>query len=184
MIWYLDCASGPERLADEFVDLLEIGRAVGRAGEYHRKRQVLVRRIEQNTEKIQNFFGRPGASGEYDDAMAQPDEGLEALFDVRHDDQLAHDGIGRLRRDDAGLGDPQVPAVDDALLGMPDGGALHGALHGAGAAARAHVEAAQPELVADFLRVVVFHPRMEWPPQQTTRFGRICGSRARAFLRM
>ena len=64
-------------------------------------------------------------------------------------------GIRRLGRDDARLGDAQVAAVDDALLGVPDGRALHRSLHGAGPAAGAHVEAAQPELVADFLGVVV-----------------------------
>ena len=41
---------------------------------------------------------------------------------------------------------------------MADGGALHGAFHGSGATARADIEAAQPELVPYFLRVVVFHP--------------------------
>jgi hypothetical protein len=38
--------------------------------------------------------------------MAQSHEGFEALFDVRHDDQLAHDGVGRLGGNDSGLGDP------------------------------------------------------------------------------
>ena len=44
----------------------------------------------------------------------------------------------------------------DALLGVPDGRALHRALHGARTAAGAHVEPAQTELVADVLGVLVF----------------------------
>ena len=55
-----------------------------------------------------------------------------------------------------GLGDADVAAVLDALLGMADGGALHGALHRARAAARADIERAQAQLVADVLRVLVF----------------------------
>ena len=65
-------------------------------------------------------------------------------------------GIRRLGGDDAGLGEPDVAPADDALLGMADGGALHRALHGTRAAAGAHVQAAQAELVADLLGVLVF----------------------------
>ena len=54
-----------------------------------------------------------------------------------------------------GLRQADVAAVADALLRVADGGALHGALHGAGTAAGAHVELAQPELVANLLGVVV-----------------------------
>ena len=103
--------------------------------------------------------------------MAEAHEGFQALFDVRHDDQLAHDGVGRLRRDDAGLGDSQVAAVRDALFGMADGGALHRAFHRAGAAARADVQAAQPEFVAHFFGVVVFEApdRMAAPANHQIR---------------
>ena len=83
-------------------------------------------------------------------------EGFEALFDVRHDHELVHDRIRRLGGDDPGLGEPDVAPADDALLGVADGGALHRALHGARAAARAHVQAAQAELVAHLLGVLVF----------------------------
>ncbi len=140
------------------MDLLEVLRAVGRTRENHGKGQIAIGRIEQNAEQVQDFLRRAGAARENHDAVPQSDEGFQALFDVRHDHQLTDDGIGRFGRDDAGLGDPQVAAVDDALLGVPDGRALHGALHGARAAARAHVQAAQPQLIADFLGVVVFDP--------------------------
>ena len=114
-----------------------------------------IGRIQQDAEQIENLLGRAGAARKNDDAVPQPHERLQALLDVRHDDQLADDGIRRLGRDDARLGDAQIAAVDDALLRMPDGGALHRPLHGAGPAARAHIEAAQAEFVADFLGVVV-----------------------------
>ena len=86
---------------------------------------------------------------------AQAHEGFEALLDVRHDHQLVDDRVRRLGRDDAGLGDADVAPADDALLGVADGGALHRALHRARAAAGADVQAAQAELVADLLGVVV-----------------------------
>src|ERR1700687_783475 len=140
------------------MDLFEIFRAVARTGEHHGKWQIAIGRIEQNAEQIQDLFGRSRAARENDDAVAQADEGFQALFDVRHDHQLTDDGIGWFGRDDAGFADPQVPSVDDPLLRMPDGRALHGTLHGARAATRTHVQAAQPELIADFLGVVVFDP--------------------------
>src|SRR5882672_864557 len=54
------------------------------------------------------------------------------------------------------LGDADTAAVLDTLLGVTDGRALHRALHGARAAAGAHVEPAQAELVAHVLGVLVF----------------------------
>ena len=63
-------------------------------------------------------------------------------------------------------------------------GALHRALHRARAAAGADVEAAQAQLVADLLGVVVFVAVIEWPPQHTTRLGLRCGCRMRALRRM
>src|SRR5690606_23252363 len=69
------------------------------------------------------------------------------------------DRVGRFRGDDAGLGDADVVIVAAALLGVGDGGALHRALHRAGAAAGADVDVAQAELVADRLGVVVLPAR-------------------------
>ncbi len=83
-------------------------------------------------------------------------EGFEALLDVRHDHQMVDDRIRRLGGDDAGLGDADVAVGAAALLGVADGGALHRPLHRPRAAAGADVEAAQAELVADLLGVLVF----------------------------
>ncbi len=88
--------------------------------------------------------------------MGQPNEGLQALLDVRHDHQFIDDGIGRLGGDDAGLGDTQIAAGLDALLGMADGGTLHRSLHGACTAAGAGVQSPQAQLVTDLFTVVVF----------------------------
>ena len=130
-----------------------------------------VGRVEQDARAGRGSPRPSRAARKNDDAVAQPHERLQALLDVRHDHQLAHDGVGRLGGDDARLGDAHVAAVDDALLGVPDGGALHRALHGAGAAAGAHVEAAQPEFVADLLGVVVLDApdRMPAPAHHQVR---------------
>src|SRR3546814_9793683 len=76
-------------------------------------------------------------------------------LDVRHDHQLVDDRVRRLGGDDARLGDADVARAALALLGVGDGGALHRTLHRAGAAAGADVQAAQAQLVADVLGVLV-----------------------------
>src|SRR5271168_5247155 len=142
----------------EAMDLVEIFRAVRRPGEYHGKGQIAIGRIEQDAEQVQDLLRRAGSAGKNHDAVAQAHEGLEALLDVRHDYQLAHDGVRRLGGDDAGFRDSQITAVDDALFRVPDGRALQGTLHGPRPASRAYVQAAKSQLVADFLGVVVFNP--------------------------
>ena len=67
--------------------------------------------IEQNAQQVQDLLGRAGAARKNHDAVAQAHERLQALLDVRHDHQLADDGVRRLGRDDAGLGDAQIAAV-------------------------------------------------------------------------
>ena len=138
------------------MNLFEILGAVGGTRENHGKRQIAIGRIEQDAEQVQDFLGRAGAARKNDDAVTQADERLQALLDVRHDHQVTDDRIGRFGRDDAGFGDAQVASIDDALLRVPDGGALHGSLHGAGTASRADIQAAKPQLIADLLGVIVF----------------------------
>ncbi len=144
-----------ERAADEAADLLEIRRALARTGQHDRQGLLLVRGIEQDAEEIEDLLGGAGAAREHHDAVREAHEGFEALLDVRHDDQLVDDRIGRLRGDDAGLGDADVAAVLDALLGVADGRPFHRALHRARSAAGADIEAAQPHLIADALAVLV-----------------------------
>src|SRR3546814_9164266 len=69
--------------------------------------------------------------------------------------QLVDDRVRRLGGDDARLGDADVARAALALLGVGDGGALHRALHRTRAAAGADVQAAQAQLVADVLGVLV-----------------------------
>src|SRR6185312_3084194 len=144
-----------ERAGDEAADVLEIRGALARTGENDRQRLILVRGIENDPEEVQDFLGRARAAGEHHDAMREAHEGLEALLDVRHDDQLVDDRIRRLGRDDARLRDADITAVLDPLLRVADGRALHRALHGARSAARAYVEAPEAHLITDALAVLV-----------------------------
>ena len=115
-------------------------------------------RVQQDAEQEEDLLGGTHAAREDHDRVGNADEGLEALLHVRHDHQFVDDRVGRLGGDDPGLGQADIPAIAYALLGVADGGALHRALHGAGAAAGAHVQLAQAELVAGLLGVVVFLP--------------------------
>ena len=148
-------ASSPSVRADELQDVLEIRRALRGPVSTTGKGCSRFAGSSRMPEQVQDLLGRARAAGKHDDAVRQAHERLEALLDVRHDHELVDDRVGRLGGDDAGLGDADVAAVLDALLGMADGGALHRALHGARAAAGADVQAAQAHLVADVLRVLV-----------------------------
>src|SRR5690606_17288334 len=106
-------------------------------------------------QQIQDLLGGARATREHHDGVRAADERFETLLDVRHDDQLIDDRIGRLGGDDAGLGHADVTTVADTLLGMTDGGALHRALHRTRTAASAHAQRAQAEFVTDALGVVV-----------------------------
>src|SRR5690606_26034116 len=90
-----------------------------------------------------------------DDAVAHANEGFQALLDVREDHQFVDDGVGGFGGDDARLGQAQVAAAVDALLGVADGGALHRAFHHARSATGADVQAAQAQFAADLIGVLV-----------------------------
>ncbi len=145
-----------ERAADEAADVLEVRRALARAGQHDRQGLILVRGIEQDAERGRGSprpcRRRPGNTTM---PCAKRTKASRRFSMSGMIDQLVDDRVGRLRGDDAGLGDADVAAVLDALLGMADGRALHRALHRARSAARADVEAAQPHLVADALAVLV-----------------------------
>src|SRR5690606_14836270 len=111
-----------------------------------------------DAQQVEDLLHGAHAPGEHDDAVGDAHESLQALLDVRHDHQLVDDGVGGFRGDDAGLADTDVAAVLDLLLGVAHGGPLHGAFHGADAAAGDDVQAPKPQLVAHLLGVVVFLP--------------------------
>src|SRR5690606_8429739 len=100
-----------ERRADELIDLAKVLGGRGRTREYDGERLIGIRRVEQQAEQVQNFFRGAGTAGKYDDGVRRADDRFEPLFDVRHDHELIHDRIGRFGRDDAGLGDADVPAI-------------------------------------------------------------------------
>ncbi len=131
-----------ERAAHELQDVLEITRAGTWAGQHHREGLLPIRRIHEDADQIQDLLRRAGTARIHDDAVREPYKGLEALLDVRHDHELIDDRVGRLRGNDAGLGDADVASVLDALLRVSDCGTLHRSLHGARAATGAHVQAA------------------------------------------
>ncbi len=87
--------------------------------------------------------------------MTDADEGFQTFLDVRQDHQLVDDRVRCLGGDDARLGQPQVAAANAALFGVGNGGALHRPLHHARAAAGADIQAAQAQLMADALAVLV-----------------------------
>ena len=147
---------GAQRQPDELMQLREVVGGRGRAGEDHRHRLFGIGRVEQDAEQVEYFLGSPHTAREHHDTVAQPHEGLQTLLDVRQDDQRVDDGIGWLGSHDARLRQPDETAVVQTLLGVSHRGPLHGAFHGARAAARAHRESTQPQFVAHALGVVVF----------------------------
>ena len=132
----------PKRLANELVDAPEVLLGALRPREYEGERQAGVVRVEQNSEQIENFFGRSGTAGEDNNPVSSTDKGFQPLFDVGEDDQLVDDGVGRFGGDDSRFGKAEI-ATGDALFCVANGGALHRAFHGARAAAGADVQVAQ-----------------------------------------
>ena len=163
----------------ELVDLLEIRRRRGRAGQDQRERQSRIFFAQQDAEQIEDFLRRADAAREHDDAVPHAHEGFQALFDVRHDHQVIHDRIRRLGGDDARLGDADVAHAAMALLGVGDRRALHRSLHRARAAAGADIEPTQTQLVADLLGVEIFVAvdRMAAPADHQIRIGRMQDAR-------
>ncbi len=143
-------------VAQETVDLLEIGRGGRRSRQHQGKRHGVVGGIEQHAEHVEDLFGRADAARKDDDAVPEAGEGFQPFLDVRQDHQLVDQRVGRLGGDDAGLGDAHVAAVADALLAVRHRGALHRPLHRARPAAGADVQPAQPQVVAHALGVIVF----------------------------
>ncbi len=111
--------------------------------------------MQQNTEQVEELLGRADAAREDDDAVTDADEGFQTFLDVRQDHQLVDDRVRRLGGDDARLGQPQIAAANAALFGVGNGGALHRPLHHARTAAGADIQAAQAQLMADALAVLV-----------------------------
>ncbi|VVP42374.1 hypothetical protein PS732_04967 [Pseudomonas fluorescens] len=127
-----------------------------RSGQDDRERQTLVVRMHEDAQQIEELFRRTGTAREDDDAVADTHERFQTFLDVRQNHQLIDDRVWRFGSDDARLGQTEIATAVNTLFGVGDGRAFHRALHHAGAAAGADVEAAQAQFVADFLGVFVF----------------------------
>ena len=147
-----------ERFADEPVDAPEVLLGALRPGKNHGERQLGIVGMHQNTQQIEDFLCGPGAAGKDDDAVADADKGLKSLLDIRKNHQCIDNRIGRFGSNDSRLGKPEIAAAD-TLFGVTDGGSFHRPLHGSRTAAGTDVEAAQAELVADQLGVVILVAR-------------------------
>ena len=90
--------------ADKLMQLLQVGGGAAWPGHDEREGDVLVIRVHEDAEEIQQLLGCARAAGEDDDAVADADEGLQALLDVRQDHQLIDDRVGRFGGDDPGFG--------------------------------------------------------------------------------
>ena len=113
-------ASSPRVPAMKLADLLEVS-AVALRGPVNTTGSgcVGIGRVEQDAQQVEDLLGRAHAAREHHDAMRQAHEGLQALFDVRHDHQLVDDRVRRFGGDDAGLGDADVAAAAMRCLAWP-----------------------------------------------------------------
>ena len=145
-----------QRHANEAVDGTQVVFGFLRAGNHHRVRNVLVVRVGQNAEQVQQLFGSARATRENHNAVGHAHEGFQTFFDIGQDHQLVNDRVGGFGGNDAGLGNTHITAVLFVLLGMANHGAFHWAFHGARAATGANVQTAQAQLVTNFLGVFVF----------------------------
>ncbi|MND94411.1 hypothetical protein D3C80_866270 [compost metagenome] len=113
--------------------------------------------MHHDAEQIEQLLGSADPAREDDDAVSQTHEGLQSLLDVRQYHQLVDDGVRRFGGDDGGFGEADVAAIAHPLLGVADGGPLHGPFHGSRPAAGADVELSQAQLAAHGASVLVLH---------------------------
>ena len=128
--------------ADELIQRGEVVSTFRRPGQHHRQGLGGVVGMSKQAQQIEDFLSRAHSARKHHYAVGQAHKCLQALFHVRHDDQCIDDGIGRLGGDDAGLGDADVAAVADTLLGMSNSRTLHRPLHRAWSAAGADIQGA------------------------------------------
>src|SRR6056297_874280 len=112
--------------------------------------------MQQYSQEVENFLGGTDTTGEHDNPVATSDEGFQAFLNVRHDHQFIDDGVGCLCTNNAGLGNADVAAVLDPLLGVANGGAFHGTFHRPRATSGTDAQGPEPQLMTDILDVLVF----------------------------
>src|SRR5260370_6885909 len=82
-----------ERGTYETHDVIEIDRAFPGSREYDGKGLLAIRRLQQQTDQVQNFLRSAGAARENNYAMREAHERLEALLDVGQNHQLIHNPL-------------------------------------------------------------------------------------------
>ena len=146
------------------VHLAKIVGAAGGPGKDYRQGHVDIVRVQQHAQQVENFLGGADPPRKDNDAMADTQEGLKPFFNIWHDHQFIDDGVGGFRGDNARLGNPQIAASFEPLLGMGHMRPFHWALHGPGATTGADILVAQAQLVTHTLAVVVFLAGNAVPP--------------------
>src|SRR5690554_1813636 len=99
--------------------------------------------MEQDAHQVENFFGGAYSTGKDHDAVAQTHKGFQAFLDVGHHHQLIDQRVGSFGGDNAGLGNTDVAAIGNSLLGVRQVGTFHRPFHGARTAAGADIQLAQ-----------------------------------------
>ena len=143
-------------MGDKFVQHAEVVSALFRSGEDQRQHLRFVIRMHQNTQQVEQFFGGADAAREDDDPVGDAHEGLQTLFDVRHDDQFIDQRVWRFCGDNGRFGHADKAAVFVALLRVADGGAFHRRFHRARPAAGADIQFPQSQLRTDAAGVEIF----------------------------
>ena len=88
--------------------------------------------------------------------MSDTDKRFQALFDIRHDNQLVDQRVRWLSGDDRWLGHADKAPLFITLLGMTHGGTFHWRFHRAWATAGADIQLTQTELGTHPTGVQVF----------------------------
>ena len=143
-------------MGDKLVQYTEVVGALLRPGEDQRQHLRFVVGVHQNTQQVEQLFGSADAARENNDPVGDTYEGLQTLFDIRHDDQFIDQRVRWFRSDNGWFGHADKAAVFVALLRMADGGAFHRRLHCARPAAGADIQFPQAQLRTDAAGVEIF----------------------------
>ncbi len=146
-----------QRVDDEIIQHTEIIGALFWSGQDQRQYLVVVLRIHQNAQQVEQLFCRADPARENNDAMGDTHKRFQTFFDVWHDDQLIHQRIRRFGRNDGGFCQADKAAVTIALLGVANGGPFHWCFHHARPAAGTDIQLAQTQLRTNIAAILVLN---------------------------
>ncbi|MNS63155.1 hypothetical protein D3C72_962420 [compost metagenome] len=141
---------------DKLVQHAEVIGTLFWPGQDKRQDLIFIRRVHQNTQQIKQLFRRSDAAREDNDPVCDTHEGFETFLDIRHDDQLIHQRVRWLGRDNGRLRHTNETAFFIALLRVADRCAFHWRFHRARTTTGADIQFAQAELGAYAACVEVF----------------------------